>query len=278
MNTPYIQDPPGGDGQGAARSTGTGGSEAGATTDSLVQQARDRGHERIDSARKTGADSLERLADDVREAASELENDQSVGNLSQHFVRLADGMARVASGLREKSGDDLVREVGRLARENPTVFVAGAVALGFGLTRFGRASARRDADESGIGIGRGGEDQSLGSGVYGGSGGVASAATRDGSANTDDALGSSSLAGAYGGAGSTGSSVSGTGTDHGVGGSTVSGTGTDYGAGGSTISGTDASFGTATGGSSRGAGSGRSTTGRGGSGSLSGDERGGPSV
>lgn len=263
MNTPYIHNPPGGDGQGAGRTagtgtgTGTGSEQTGETSDSLAQQARERGHERIDSARQAGADSIERIADGVREAASQLEQDESVGNLSQHFARLADGMTRVASGLREKSGDDLVREVGRLARENPTVFVAGSVALGFALTRFGRASARRRQDDTG-----GGDDETFryGAGAVGATG-EAGAGVRDGSTNTVGSAGASSLAGAYGD-----STVSGTGTDYGLGGTTVSGTGTDYGAGGSTVSGTDASFGTGSG-HDVSSGVGAST-----------DERGGPSV
>lgn len=259
MNTPYIHNPPGGDGQGAGRTagtgTGTGSEHTGETSDSLAQQARERGHERIDPARQAGADSIERIADGVREAASQLEQDESVGNLSQHFARLADGMTRVASGLREKSGDDLVREVGRLARENPTVFVAGSVALGFALTRFGRASARRRQDDTGVG-----DDETFRYGAVGATG-EAGAGVRDGSTNTVGSAGASSLAGAYGD-----STVSGTGTDYGLGGTTVSGTGTDYGAGGSTVSGTDASFGTGSGNDvSSGAG-------------VSTDERGGSSV
>jgi hypothetical protein len=43
--------------------------------------------------------------------------------------------------LRGKSADELLQQAGKLARDNPTLFLAGSVALGFGLSRFLRASS-----------------------------------------------------------------------------------------------------------------------------------------
>src|SRR5690606_37953766 len=74
-------------------------------------------------------------------AARELSRDD-VGHLSGYVAELADQLRKVSGTLREKSGDELLREVGQLARERPAVFLAGAVAVGFGLGRFARASQR----------------------------------------------------------------------------------------------------------------------------------------
>ncbi len=50
-------------------------------------------------------------------------------------------MGRLSSDLREKSGDEILRDVNRLARQNPGMFVAGGLAVGFGLARLMKASA-----------------------------------------------------------------------------------------------------------------------------------------
>ena len=91
--------------------------------------------------RETAAGNVDRLAESVQAAASRLAQDD-VGHMSQYISNLADGMGRLSGSLRDKSGDELLREVGRLARENPALFVTGSIAIGFGLGRFARASQR----------------------------------------------------------------------------------------------------------------------------------------
>jgi hypothetical protein len=43
--------------------------------------------------------------------------------------------------MRNKSAEELLQEGARVARENPVLFLAGTVAVGFALSRFLRASA-----------------------------------------------------------------------------------------------------------------------------------------
>jgi hypothetical protein len=43
--------------------------------------------------------------------------------------------------MRGKSAEEMLQQAGRLARENPALFVTGSVAVGFGLSRFLRASS-----------------------------------------------------------------------------------------------------------------------------------------
>lgn len=91
-------------------------------------------------ARTTAAENLEKLAGSAKAAATQLERDD-VGHISQYVSDLAEGMTRFSGSLREKSGDEILRDVSRLARENPALFVTGSVAIGFALTRFARASS-----------------------------------------------------------------------------------------------------------------------------------------
>ncbi|MFD1691409.1 hypothetical protein ACFSHR_07295 [Azotobacter chroococcum] len=77
-----------------------------------------------------------------RAAACELE-EQDEPTLSTYVLDAADHLFKFADQLRGKSAEQLFHEADRLARDNPALFLAGSVAVGFGLTRFARASGRR---------------------------------------------------------------------------------------------------------------------------------------
>ncbi|MBU2014430.1 MAG: hypothetical protein KJ595_19815, partial [Gammaproteobacteria bacterium] len=106
------------------------------------EQIKTQGKAQLDSYRGTAADELEKVAQSAKAAAAELENQDRTG-LSHYVSDMAQSMVDLADNLRGKSVDELVGEVNRLARNNPGLFIAGSVALGFGLTRFARASSHR---------------------------------------------------------------------------------------------------------------------------------------
>jgi hypothetical protein len=57
-------------------------------------------------------------------------------------------MRQLSGGLRERDVDEFARELGALARRNPGMFLAGSVALGFGVARFFKARSPDAAYES----------------------------------------------------------------------------------------------------------------------------------
>ncbi len=135
-------------GNGVAPMSGSGVSQ-GATSEDIKakaaeagEQLKNQGKAQLDSYRGTAADELEKVAQSAKAAAAELENQDSTG-LSHYVSDIAQSMVDLADNLRGKSVDELVGEVNRLARNNPGLFIAGSVALGFGLTRFARASSNR---------------------------------------------------------------------------------------------------------------------------------------
>lgn len=144
-------------GQPSTQSSNTGSdrsSGSSASAEDMKAKARDAGEQvknqgkaQLDSYRGTAADELEKVAQSAKAAAAELENQDSTG-LSSYVSDVAQSMVNLADNLRGKSVDELVGEVNRLARNNPGLFIAGSVALGFGLTRFARASSHR-ADSAG---------------------------------------------------------------------------------------------------------------------------------
>lgn len=125
---------------GASRRSGGNGGDTRQAAHELGDKARQEGKARLDDARTTAAHNVDKLASSAQAAAARLAQDD-IGHMSHYLSDLADGMTRLSGSLREKSGDELLHEVARIAREKPAMFVAGSVAIGLGLGRFARASS-----------------------------------------------------------------------------------------------------------------------------------------
>jgi hypothetical protein len=135
MTSPQSQNPTGGGATPQAN-----GADLKSTASTLAEQARVQGQQQIHQARQTTAESIEKIAESARAAAAQLEGDERIGNISQYVAQMADGMAGMATRLRDRNGDEMLHELNRIARENPGLFVAGSIAVGFGLARFARAT------------------------------------------------------------------------------------------------------------------------------------------
>lgn len=114
---------------------------------SLVDDAKSEAKDQVEDLRGAAADKVDTLADGIRAAASEFEGND-IGHMSDYVTELADSLGRLSSSMRDKSGDELLKEVTRLARDNPALFVTGSIAVGFGLSRFAKASASGPAGRS----------------------------------------------------------------------------------------------------------------------------------
>lgn len=111
-----------------------------------AEQVKAQGKEQLDGYRDTAANEIEKVAQGVKAAAEELEGQDQTG-LSHYVSDMAQSMVKLADNLRGKSVDQLFGEANRLARDNPALFITGSIALGFGLTRFARASSRHTDDD-----------------------------------------------------------------------------------------------------------------------------------
>jgi F0F1-type ATP synthase membrane subunit b/b' len=88
--------------------------------------------------RDTAADQIEALAQGAKSFVSELEDKDTLG-MSDYLTDMAASMTGLAGNLRGKSAEQLLHNAADLARSNPTLFIAGSVAIGFGLSRFLKA-------------------------------------------------------------------------------------------------------------------------------------------
>ncbi|WP_296254965.1 MULTISPECIES: hypothetical protein [unclassified Pseudomonas] len=105
----------------------------------LLNTAREQGSAKLDEYRGTAADQLESLAQTAQSAAEQMQDKDTLG-LSNYVTDAAQSLTTLADNLRNKSAEELLQQTGQLARDNPALFLAGSIALGFGLSRFLRAS------------------------------------------------------------------------------------------------------------------------------------------
>ncbi|HLD66642.1 MAG TPA: hypothetical protein VJA19_11395 [Pseudomonas sp.] len=140
----------GGASQGAD-SPGTGArNELQDKASELAKEAKARGQAELDQYRQSALSQVETLAESARAAATTLQTNDSLG-LSRYVAEVADGMQLFAGKLRGKSLDELLHDAGELARNNPALFLAGSLAVGFGLTRFIKATRSGEpAADSGL--------------------------------------------------------------------------------------------------------------------------------
>ena len=106
--------------------------------DDLAAAVRDRGMEQLEGAKGQLAKGAERVAAAVDRTAEQLEGDGD-NAISGFGHSVASLMRQLAGGLRERDVEDFARELAALARRNPGVFLAGSVAVGFGIARFFKA-------------------------------------------------------------------------------------------------------------------------------------------
>ncbi len=99
----------------------------------------------FDHYRENAAQQIEDLAENAKTAARQMEGSDTLG-LSGYVTDLAQSMTTLAENLRHRNVEQLLQDAGRLARENPVLFISGSVALGMGLSRLLKATAPSSDD------------------------------------------------------------------------------------------------------------------------------------
>ncbi len=99
--------------------------------------------ERAEDGQHRIADEADALSDAIDAAASNLDDDDREG-LARYARELSRHLSTAAGQLENRSVDELASDAKRLARNNPALFMLGSISVGFGLSRFFKASAERD--------------------------------------------------------------------------------------------------------------------------------------
>lgn len=113
----------------------------------LAETATAAGKAQLDSGIAQAAGQVDHIAKALDDAASRLKEDNQDG-VAAYASHVASSITSLADRLRQSSVDELARDARQLARSNPALFLMGSVAVGFGLTRFLKASSRGADDSS----------------------------------------------------------------------------------------------------------------------------------
>ncbi len=104
-----------------------------------------RAREAAEQQKRAGADQIGGVAHALESAAGEFE--QQMPMAAQYIEDVAGQLGAMATALRERSIDEVLGNVSDMARRQPGLFFAGAVATGFALSRFAKSSANRGSQQ-----------------------------------------------------------------------------------------------------------------------------------
>ena len=111
-------------------------------TDQIKQDSR----QKLETSKRSAAEHIESVAQALDSARARLDENQPT--LAAYAGQIATGVSNLATRLRDGSMEELLDDTRRLARRNPTLFIAGGVALGFALSRFIKSSAEASARDA----------------------------------------------------------------------------------------------------------------------------------
>lgn len=106
----------------------------------LADQARTQVTSRISDQKGRAAEGLGSMAEALRQTGQQL-RDQDQSGITQYVDQAADQVERLSTYLRENEIGDLVNDVERFARRQPTLFIGGAFTLGLLAARFLKSSS-----------------------------------------------------------------------------------------------------------------------------------------
>lgn len=104
------------------------------TREEISKQAKGKAEGAIDAA----ADQVEDVSAAAEAAAQALHNEHHE-QLSSYVGDIAKHVSQMAESLRHKSADELASDAKHFAHKNPSLFIAGGIAMGFGIARLAKS-------------------------------------------------------------------------------------------------------------------------------------------
>jgi len=137
-----------GRGSSQAASGTAGGNEAKQKLADAAGRATDKVASGLDTGKARAADELCRVADALRQTGDKLRSDNAGAAVDDYIASAASQVDRFSTYVRSTSVRDMVSNVERFARQQPTLFVGGAFMLGLIGARFLKSSADSGASRS----------------------------------------------------------------------------------------------------------------------------------
>jgi hypothetical protein len=106
-----------------------------------TREAKARAEEKVEAGQHRIAEEADTLSDAIDAAAASFDEHDRQG-LARYTREMSSRLSEAAHHLEGRSIDQLADDAKRLARENPALFMLGSIAVGFGLSRFFKASEK----------------------------------------------------------------------------------------------------------------------------------------
>jgi hypothetical protein len=121
--------------------------QAGETRDELRDAARQQAESLLDRQKSAAADQAERVTTVLHKMADEFERQEQpyFSGCVNELAKRSDAFSRT---LRERDLEALMEQTRHYSRQHPALFMGGAIAAGFMLSRFMRSSGQSDAPRS----------------------------------------------------------------------------------------------------------------------------------
>lgn len=115
------------------------------------QEVGEEARKKAEAGQQHAAEEANTLSEAIDAAAANLDDNDRHG-LASYAREMSGLLTKAASQIEDRSIEELAHDAKRLARNNPSMFMLGSVAVGFGLSRFFKASAEHqhhdDSDAS----------------------------------------------------------------------------------------------------------------------------------
>lgn len=122
------------------------GEEAKAAAHDMAESGKHEIAAQAEQAKRNVADEVSNVASALRSASGQLRDGSPQ---ERTFSQVADSLADASESMRDKDFGEIVRDLQDYAREHPSIFLGGAVLLGFAAARFSKASASESAESTG---------------------------------------------------------------------------------------------------------------------------------
>ncbi|HYW64310.1 MAG TPA: YtxH domain-containing protein [Bradyrhizobium sp.] len=110
----------------------------------MASQTTDKLKQTVEGQKNVGAEYIGNLADTLRRAAREFDNDVPIAG--SYMRKAASQVDNVSDSIRNGNLEDLMQEVQSFARRQPTAFLGISVLVGFAMVRFLKSSAEGAAN------------------------------------------------------------------------------------------------------------------------------------
>jgi hypothetical protein len=123
--------------------------KAAADAERLKEAAQEKAKTTLDAAKAQADENITATGESIREltdvidAAAESLSEKDREGLARYARQLSGSIGTLADDLQSKSIEQLTEDVKTLARNNPNGFLLGSIAVGFGLSRFVKATHHR---------------------------------------------------------------------------------------------------------------------------------------